>query len=42
MCLSESQNKLANQNVRVYNTQIMHNCWRASKLSNGGGSYIVK
>ncbi len=29
-CLSESQNKLANQNLRVYNTQIRPNCRRAS------------
>ncbi len=25
MCLSETQNMLANQNLRVYNTQIMPN-----------------
>ncbi len=30
MSLSESHNMLANQNMRVYNKQIMPNCWRAS------------
>ncbi len=36
MCISARQNMLANQNLHVYKTQIMPNCWRASQLSNRG------
>ncbi len=30
MCFSARQDMLANQNLHVYNMQIMSNCWRAS------------